>query len=264
MDIPFTKYHGAGNDFILIDQRQETYIEPTQEALIHKMCQRHFGIGADGLILLQNKEGFDFEMIYFNADGRTSSLCGNGGRCVVGFAHRLGMVETDCRFLAIDGGHEARIVNSNWIELKMGDIKAVQSLAQSQFFLDTGSPHFVEFVEDLSGLDIYEAGQTIRHSDAFAPTGTNVNFVQIIEDQSLVVATYERGVENETLSCGTGVTAAALSYGLQQPTATAIDIQTKGGKLQVRFQRTPQGFEDIWLCGPIQVVFEGTYRFFAS
>ncbi len=257
-DIPFYKYQGTGNDFVLIDQRQQQYIRREDKTSIEKMCNRHFGIGADGLILLQQHESADFEMVYFNADGRESTMCGNGGRCIVAFAHQLGVFEEYCTFKAIDGLHEAKI-NSNQVELKMMDVSQVERY-EDFYFLHTGSPHYVSFHATLAAVDVVSQGQLIRHSAQFQPNGTNVNFVEVTSD-GLTVATYERGVEDETLSCGTGVTAAALAYALDKPQLNSVKIQTKGGKLLVRFQPLSNAcaFSHIWLCGPAEKVFEGTY-----
>jgi diaminopimelate epimerase len=254
--IPFYKYQGTGNDFILIDQRQTPYLQKENQALIQKMCNRHFGIGADGLILLQQHESADFEMVYFNADGRESTMCGNGGRCIVAFAHHLGVFEEHCTFKAIDGLHEAK-VNGHQVELKMMDVSQVER-DEDFYFLDTGSPHYVSFHATLAEVDVVPQGRLIRYGAHFQPNGTNVNFVEVTPD-GLIVATYERGVEDETLSCGTGVTAAALAYALDNPHLNSVNIQTKGGKLLVRFHPLSDGFNHIWLCGPAEKVFEGTY-----
>ncbi|MEL6717958.1 MAG: diaminopimelate epimerase [Bacteroidota bacterium] len=254
MQIPFQKYHGTGNDFIMIDQREQQYLRREDQAIIEQMCKRHFGIGADGLILLQNHTELDFEMIYFNSDGRESSMCGNGGRCIVAFAHSLGVFEKECKFWAIDGLHEA-IVKDHWVELKMSEVAQVETY-DTHYFLNTGSPHHVVFVEEVEKVDIVKEGSQIRYSTTYQPAGTNVNFVQE-NDSGITVATYERGVEDETLSCGTGVTAAAIAYYLRHPLKQTVDILTKGGQLQVKLVSKENGFENIWLCGPTQRVFKG-------
>lgn len=257
MTIPFHKYQGTGNDFVIIDQREHTYINRNDEPIIEKLCDRRFGIGGDGLMLLQNKAGYDFEMVYFNSDGRESSMCGNGGRCITAFAHRLGVFEERCRFWAIDGEHEAVMrAADRWVELKMIDVQEIET-GDGFYFLNTGSPHYVTFVEGLEELDVYEAGRKVRYSDRFREEGTNVNFVQL-EPEGIAVATYERGVEDETLSCGTGVTAAAIAYHLrQQNGAGRVPIRAKGGSLEVRLQASDKGFGEIWLCGPAEMVFTG-------
>lgn len=257
--IPFYKYEGTGNDFVLIDQRQNHYLARQDTSLIERICDRRFGIGADGLILLQSTEGYDFEMVYFNSDGRESTMCGNGGRCIAAFANYLGVVGQHCRFIAIDGPHEASILN-NWVELKMSDVPQVE-IGDGSFILNTGSPHYVVFVEDLSDMNIVESGQVIRYSDRFRKEGINVNFVEKTT-AGIEVATYERGVEDETLSCGTGVTAAAISYALANPSQLVFEVPiiTKGGQLKVRFEKkADDGFQNIWLCGPARQVFSGEY-----
>ena len=256
--LPFTKYQGTGNDFILIDQRQTRYLTRADVKKINFLCDRRFGIGADGLILLQNKPGYDFEMIYFNADGNESTMCGNGGRCIVAFAAHLGIIEDRCTFLAIDGKHEAVIRPDGWVELKMSNVKSVEKTG-SAYVLDTGSPHYVTFVEDLTDIDVPESGAIIRYNERFKKEGINVNFAEI-DKGTLHVGTYERGVEDETLSCGTGVTACALAYYLYSDKAadTTVPIQAKGGELEVRFSAAEDGsFEEIWLCGAAVKVFLG-------
>ena len=255
--IPFFKYQGAGNDFILIDQRDQKYLTRVDQEQIEKLCNRRFGIGADGLILLELHEAYDFEMVYFNSDGRESSMCGNGGRCIVAFAVQLGLIEKQCRFLAIDGPHEGILTRPDWVELKMQDVQTVEQ-GQGYYYLNTGSPHYVQFTETLEEVDVVGQGRAIRYSDPYKAEGTNVNFVEVLKD-GLAVATYERGVEDETLACGTGVTACALAYTFHQPEleCNSIDIQAKGGKLTVRFEKNGAGFSDIWLCGPATLVFQG-------
>lgn len=271
MKIPFFKYQGTGNDFVMIDQRQQQFLQKSDVETINHLCDRRFGIGADGLILLenpqneQNTEGgaFDFQMIYFNADGRESSMCGNGGRCLVAFANHLQVFDNQCIFNAIDGLHDAKVRTDGWVELKMIDVEKVE-IGKDFYLLNTGSPHFVVFVEDLTDINVYENGREIRYSERFYTEGVNVNFVEIKKDGSLEVATYERGVEAETFSCGTGVTAAAIAFSLKtgydfkENKTLSVPILTKGGNLEVRLQRNSTGvFQDIWLCGPATQVFEG-------
>lgn len=256
MRIPFYKYQGTGNDFVIIDQRANSYLQPADQERIAQLCHRRYGIGADGLMLLQELPEYDFEMIYFNADGRPSSMCGNGGRCISDLAHRLGIFEQRCRFLAVDGPHEAVIVKPGWVDLKMADVSSVEQ-GPDYFFLDTGSPHYVKFTEAVQEVDVVRQGRAIRYGDRFAAAGTNVNFVQMDAD-GISVATYERGVEDETLSCGTGVTAAAIAYHLRHPDRPLrVPVRAKGGKLEVRFQPNGQGFTEVWLGGPVELVFEG-------
>ena len=253
--IDFVKYQGTGNDFIIIDDRNEQ-IQRNQTDLIQKCCDRKFGIGADGLILLRNHPDHDFEMVYFNADGRESSMCGNGGRCIVAFAKRLGIIREKAIFIAIDGLHEARITGEN-VELKMTDVREIEQ-GENFYCIHTGSPHYIKFVNNIKEIDIYSEGKNIRNSPRFKAEGINVNFVEVTKN-GIEVATYERGVEDETLSCGTGVTAAALAHYLQNGYSVgfSIPIKTKGGNLEVRFQPKGEGFTDVWLCGPAVAVFEG-------
>ncbi len=259
MQIPFYKYQGTGNDFVLIDQRKAQFVQKTDTERVQKICDRKFGIGADGLILLQLHEQYDFEMIYFNADGNESSMCGNGGRCIAAFAQYLGLIEDSCHFLAIDGPHDAIVKKDSWVELKMSDVHNVE-VGEDYYILNTGSPHYIVFAEDIDDINVVETGEAIRYSSRFRKDGINVNFVENTKD-GIIVATYERGVEDETLSCGTGVTAAAIAHALQKNNQKEnnISIQTKGGNLAVRFTTHDNTFKDIWLCGKATMVFEGLY-----
>lgn len=261
MNIPFTKYQGTGNDFVLIDQREQKFIAHDDVQTIQRICDRKFGIGADGLILLENHTDYDYEMIYFNADGRTSSMCGNGGRCITAFAKQIGATKNENTFLAIDGEHISRNQNDGVVSLKMNDVKDIQS-GEDFYIIDTGSPHYIIFVEDIDDIDIKSQGEAIRYSEKFKEEGINVNFVEIKENH-ILVATYERGVEDETLSCGTGVTAAAMAYVLHAMKGDGthqVAIKTKGGELTVNFKlRADQTFVDVWLNGQATQVFSGDY-----
>lgn len=266
-NMKFWKYQGAGNDFIMLDQRAGQVITRSDTALIERMCDRRFGIGADGLILLQQQAGYDFEMVYFNADGRESTMCGNGGRCIAAFARHLGLAGDLCRFIAIDGPHDAFITASDnpwqetWIELKMKDVDAVK-IQEGAFVLDTGSPHYVRFTDHLDLKDMVSEGRAVRYSEPFQAAGINVNLVEE-SPEGLHIRTYERGVEDETLACGTGVTAAALATAMQRGVSSGhvdLPVFAKGGRLSVRFHAHANGsFSDIWLCGPAQQVFEGNW-----
>lgn len=253
MEISFYKYQGTGNDFVMIDDRSATFPEKNLP-LVQKLCDRKFGIGADGLILIRNKEGYDFEMIYFNADG-SQSMCGNGARCAVAFSRFLGIIDNETKFLAIDGPHKAKVLDG-WVELGMSPVSSLANAGQD-FFVNTGSPHHVRFVENVNEYPVVQTGSEIRYSDQYAPKGTNVNFVTPISQNEIQVRTYERGVENETLSCGTGVTACALVYGYQNQ-LHEVNISTPGGKLKVRFSENADGsFQNILLIGPAEQVFHG-------
>lgn len=256
MLLQFHKYQGTGNDFILVDNRKGAIF--LDHACIAALCNRRFGIGADGLMLLENHDGYDFRMVYYNSDGNESSMCGNGGRCIVSFAHKLGLgTNGKFSFLAIDGAHEA-IISGNRVELKMQDVREVEKIGDS-YYLNTGSPHLVNFVQGITSLDIVKEGRAIRYSDRFAEEGTNVNFVESI-GEDIHVRTYERGVEDETFSCGTGVTACALVAAITGVSTgrNSCVLQTPGGTLEVSFERVlEQNFYNIWLKGDALYVFSG-------
>ena len=251
----FYKYQGTGNDFILIDNRSFLFKNNTKT--IEKLCDGKFGIGADGLILLENPKNpeEDFSMKYFNADGKESSMCGNGGRCIAAFAKELGLIETKARFSAIDGEHIA-ILEDETIRLKMMDVNGIEKV-ENAFFLNTGSPHYVVFTENIDAMDVKSEGAKIRYSKQFGEAGTNVNFVEVKEN-ILSVRTYERGVEDETLSCGTGVVAVALAANFSGKTSSEkIVMETLGGNLSVNFEKSQNGYKNIWLNGPAELVFKG-------
>lgn len=260
MEISFYKYQGAGNDFVIIDDRENNF-DKSNTGLVAFLCDRRFGIGGDGLMLLRNKAGFDFEMVYFNSDGKEASMCGNGGRCIVAFAKKIGVITDATHFIAVDGPHDASFISeegTEWVSLKMIDVKNVES-GSDYVYMDTGSPHYVTFSKDLQGLAIVEEARKIRYNDRFKSVGTNVNFIQMSAPEVLDIRTYERGVEDETLACGTGVTAAVLSAFLKGETAAhALKVKAQGGNLRVKFKPVAGGFEDIWLQGPAEFVFKGT------
>jgi diaminopimelate epimerase len=257
MQLPFFKYHGTGNDFVLIDGRSNDFALDLHQ--IVNLCHRHFGIGSDGLIIIQNHAEEDFEMVFYNPDG-SQSFCGNGSRCAVSFARHLGMISNHGSFKAIDGVHLFMIHDSGFIEkpeihIHMRDVDAIESNGDD-VILNTGSPHYIVTCNALEELDIMTAAHAIRYNERFKQAGINVNFVRYGQNE-LWMRTYERGVEAETLSCGTGVTAAALSLAIKDPASHTIIVHTSGGDLTVKFQRTEEGFNDIWLCGPAEKVFEG-------
>ena len=257
MIVHFNKYQGTGNDFILADNRKNEYSLTSEQ--IHKLCDRRFGIGADGLMLLNEKAGFDFEMKYYNADGKAGSMCGNGGRCMAKFASQLGIHRELYRFLASDGVHEAEIDLDGIVSLKMKDVKTIRKF-HNDFILDTGSPHYVKMVTNVMDVDVFKKGYEIRHSKEFEEEGINVNFTeQLSEVDKIIVRTFERGVEDETFSCGTGVTAAALVCYHNENGFNDVEVKTLGGILTVEFDRLDDSrYENIWLCGPAEKVYEGT------
>ncbi|MEO8414082.1 MAG: diaminopimelate epimerase [Ginsengibacter sp.] len=256
MKIEFYKYQGTGNDFILLDNRANIYSDVSTRQ-VHFLCHRRFGIGADGLMLLNEKEGFDFEMKYFNADGNESSMCGNGGRCILKFAALMGIKKTRYHFTAIDGMHQAEIDFNGDVRLKMKDVKDAE-FSYMHYVLDTGSPHYVKNVPDVMEIDVVAEGREIRNSKEFEEEGINVNFVETLNDDTIYVRTYERGVEDETLSCGTGVTAAALVSAHNDNGFNRVEVKTKGGKLSVEFDKiSEKEFKNIWLSGPAELVFKG-------
>lgn len=257
MNIHFYKYQGTGNDFILIDNR-DLYFPKQNTELINKICNRRFGIGGDGLILLENHSEHDFQMVYFNSDGNESTMCGNGGRCLVAFAHFLGIFEKKAIFNAIDGLHEAEI-QENIIKLKMINVEEIKQI-ENNYELNTGSPHFVKYVENVEKLDVYQEGQKIRYSPTYKEKGINVNFVSKISDNEIFVRTYERGVEDETYSCGTGVTASCLTW-MKNFNLNEVAVKTLGGNLKVYAEKEGDKFKNIWLEGPTQQVFEGNFKF---
>jgi len=252
----FYKYHGTGNDFVMIDNRKGNFIKNDAKSIAF-LCDRHIGIGADGLILLETHDEFDFRMVYFNADGNESSMCGNGGRCITAFAKFLNIIDNKATFEAIDGKHKAIIEGDN-IKLLMQNVNRVNK-HPSHVFLNTGSPHHVQLETDLAELDIKKVGSKIRYGSPYNEAGSNVNFVSKLSDDTFTVRTYERGVEDETLSCGTGVTAVALAmHYIGETEKNHIHLETPGGHLQVSFLKKGDGYEDIWLIGPAVQVFKGT------
>lgn len=260
--IPFFKYHGTGNDFILVDNRTLGWNPSGDE--ISAMCHRHFGIGADGLMLLEDTPGFGFSMKYFNSDGKESTMCGNGGRCITAFAHRLGIIGEETVFSAMDGPHAALITEIAPpvynIRLKMKDIRKGKNFPDG-IWIDSGSPHFVTFPTDPEVTDIIHEGRRLRHDARFGPGGCNVNIVKLLPD-GLLVRTYERGVEDETLSCGTGVTASALADAQQKGLHRGrYRISTRGGLLEVEFRRDGDLFTDVWLSGEATEVYEGRLNY---
>jgi diaminopimelate epimerase len=253
MKVHFYKYQATGNDFVVMDNR-DGKLSLTKEQ-IEKICDRRFGVGADGLMLIERHASLNFNVEYFNSDG-SQSLCGNGSRAAVHFASKLGLVNGKSTFNAYDGAHTAELLSTGIIRLKMNDVVEVKTIG-NDYFLNTGSPHYIRFVDNIHEYPVVEEGRKIRYSEAFKPGGTNVNFVQHLSDNTIYVRTYERGVEDETLSCGTGVTAAAIAASLKGYTSP-VNIKVKGGDLSVEFKSGQSGtFTEIFLVGPAKMVFEG-------
>jgi diaminopimelate epimerase len=259
-NIPFFKYQGAGNDFILIDNRGLEYSNLTEKQ-VNFLCNRRFGVGADGLMLLQNHTAYDFEMHYYNADGRIGSMCGNGGRCIVAFAKAIGIINRETNFLAVDGAHYAKISEAgNWVDLQMIDVQDIQQ-DEEAFVLNTGSPHYVLEVSNLEALDVFAEGKRIRNNNTYKEKGINVNFIEDKGDH-FFIRTFERGVEDETYACGTGVTAVALAKAKQGKTTGHFSkaIKVLGGDMRVEYNYDGQTFTEIFLCGPAELVFSGSIK----
>ena len=260
MKIKFYKYQGTGNDFVMIDNRQNIFPKNNTK-LIEELCDRRFGIGADGLILLENDNSTDFRMVYYNSDGNESSMCGNGGRCLVAFAKKRNVINNETTFIATDGLHHATISENGIVSLQMKDVDQI-NIQSDYVFLNTGSPHHVTLVNDLEHFDVATNGAKIRYSDLYGKAGSNVNFVNQINENHFAVRTYERGVEDETLSCGTGVTAVAIAMNaIGKTTANQIELDVQGGKLEVSFEKNNGVYSNVHLIGPATFVFEGEVDF---
>lgn len=266
--LPFYKFDGAGNDFVLVDIRHNDPHLSTEQ--IARICHRRYGVGADGLMTLGNADGYDFEMRYYNSDGRLGSMCGNGGRCITAFAHVLGIPAQDgvYHFVGYDGSHDGKmivwqeenllgIVTLGMKEISCDEIRKIEDeeLGLNGYFLDTGSPHFVQRVSDLAHFDVVGEGRRIRNLAQYFPEGTNVNFIEDAENGMLDVRTYERGVEDETWACGTGVTACAIVTGNGK-------IKSKGGDFRVSFVPTGKAFTQVKLTGPVALDFTGGWPLF--
>lgn len=251
----FYKYQGTGNDFVMIDNRDLSF--PKEQRLIEQICNRRLGVGGDGLILLEKDENMDFKMVYYNSDGNESTMCGNGGRCIVAFAHFLNIFQQKTTFTAVDGLHEAEI-NQGVVKLKMIDVENINTDGDC-FVLNTGSPHFVKYVERVEVYNVYQNGYDIRNSANYKKEGINVNFVEQIRDNEIFVRTYERGVEAETLSCGTGVTASAITF-MKDRNISSVVVKTLGGNLKVYAENREGIFRNVWLEGPAKQVFKGNIK----
>lgn len=256
MQISFNKYEGTGNDFVIIDNRMQTFPKENTELVKH-LCDRRFGIGGDGLLLLENDSQSNFRMVYYNSDGNLSSMCGNGGRCMVAFAKSLGIIQNKASFIATDGMHQATILDDGIVSLQMSEVTEI-SMAANYVFLNTGSPHHVVIKEDLKNVDVKSEGSKIRYSDLYGKAGSNVNFVHQVSDAAFAIRTYERGVEDETLSCGTGATAVAIAmHALGKTNSKSVEILVEGGKLKVTFEKEESHYKEVFLIGPATFVFKG-------
>ncbi|WDF62591.1 diaminopimelate epimerase [Flavobacterium sp. KACC 22763] len=257
MQIEFYKYQGTGNDFVMIDNRSN-FFPKDDVKLIERLCDRRFGIGADGLILLENDSETDFRMVYYNSDGNQSSMCGNGGRCLVAFANQLGVIDDKTTFIATDGLHHASVNADSIVSLQMIDVNEIQR-KDSYTFLNTGSPHHVQIVEDLEHYNVKENGAAIRYGELYGEKGSNINFVKKVDNDTFSLRTYERGVEDETLACGTGATAVAIAMNaIGETDKTSINLNVEGGKLVVSFDKDNGGYTNVFLTGPAKFVFKGT------
>ncbi|MFP4557615.1 MAG: diaminopimelate epimerase [Bacteroidales bacterium] len=258
MQQSFSKYHGAGNDFIIIDNRNKQF-NPAPE-VINSLCHRHFGIGADGLMLLENSEHADFFMRYFNSDGHEATMCGNGGRCLVMFASKLGIIKDSTHFMGVDGEHKAQILDKENVRLKMIDVNEIQ-IEDDHYIINTGSPHYIQFVNDIEKIDVENQGRVIRSSFSSHTGGVNVNFAQF-SSNGIKIRTYERGVEAETLACGTGAVATAIAANHWfNEDESLYALHARGGELKVSFERTAsEQYQNIWLQGPTVHVFDGVIK----
>lgn len=254
MKLKFYKYQGTGNDFVMIDNRDQQFPK-NDTRLVFSLCDRRFGIGADGLILLENHPDHDFSMVYYNSDGKLSTMCGNGGRCITAFAQHLGVIQGKTKFMAVDGVHTAEM-REDGVALGMNDVEVVE-IFDHYCFLNTGSPHHVQLVEGLDRMDVYKEGARIRYGK-YGKEGSNVNFVERRGTDKFAVRTYERGVEDETWSCGTGVTAVAIAmHALSLTSSSELQLLTRGGDLTVSFTPINGAYKHVVLKGPATLVFEG-------
>jgi len=257
MQLEFYKYQGTGNDFVMIDNRSNFFPKENTQLVAH-LCDRRFGIGADGLILLDNDTDTDFRMVYYNSDGNLSSMCGNGGRCLVAFAKKLNLIQNETTFIATDGLHYATVAEDGIVSLQMIDVEEIKSTSEYSF-LNTGSPHHVQLVADLEHYNVKENGAAIRYGALYGKPGSNVNFVKKIDATTFALRTYERGVEDETLACGTGATAVAIAMNaIGQTDLNTININVEGGKLAVSFDKNNGKYSNVFLKGPAEFVFKGT------
>jgi diaminopimelate epimerase len=257
MQLEFYKYQGTGNDFVMIDNRSKTFPKENTELVAH-LCNRRFGIGADGLILLETDTETDFRMVYYNSDGNLSSMCGNGGRCLVAFAKKLNLIQKETTFVATDGLHYATVADDGIVSLQMIDVASIKNTSEYSY-LNTGSPHHVQLVDNLEQYNVKENGAAIRYGNLYGKEGSNINFVKKINENTFSLRTYERGVEDETLACGTGATAVAIAMNaIGQTDLNVINLNVEGGKLTVSFEKGNGKYTNVFLKGPAEFVFKGT------
>jgi diaminopimelate epimerase len=257
MQLEFYKYQGTGNDFVMIDNRSKTFPKENTELVAH-LCNRRFGIGADGLILLETDMESDFRMVYYNSDGNLSSMCGNGGRCLVAFAKKLNVIQKETTFVATDGLHYATVADDGIVSLQMIDVASIKNTSEYSY-LNTGSPHHVQLVDNLEQYNVKENGAAIRYGNLYGKEGSNINFVKKINENTFSLRTYERGVEDETLACGTGATAVAIAMNaIGQTDLNVINLNVEGGKLTVSFEKGNGKYTNVFLKGPAEFVFKGT------
>jgi len=257
MQLEFYKYQGTGNDFVMIDNRSGFFPKENVQ-LVAQLCDRRFGVGADGLILMENDTDTNFKMVYYNSDGNQSSMCGNGGRCLVAFAKDLSVIKDSCTFIATDGLHHASVALDGIVSLQMIDVTNIKKEADYTF-MNTGSPHHVQMVEDLEHYNVKENGAALRYGSLYGKEGSNINFVKKVDDSTFSLRTYERGVEDETLACGTGATAVAIAMNATGKTnKTVINLNVEGGKLAVSFDKKEGNYTNVFLIGPAKFVFKGT------
>lgn len=256
MQLEFFKYQGTGNDFVMIDNRSGFFPKENVQ-LVARLCDRRFGIGGDGLILLEKDTDTDFKMVYYNSDGNQGSMCGNGGRCLVAFAKDLSVIKDKCTFIATDGLHHATVANDGIVSLQMIDVTNIKK-ENDYTFMNTGSPHHVQMVENLEDYNVKENGAALRYGTLYGAAGSNINFVKKINEDTFSLRTYERGVEDETLACGTGATAVAIAMNATgQTNASSIKLNVEGGKLAVSFDKMGDVFTNVFLIGPAEFVFKG-------
>lgn len=257
MQVKFSKYHGAGNDFIMIDGR--TLSRQLMEDEIAFLCHRHFGVGADGLIIVDPDSNQDFIMRFHNADGSSGAMCSNGSRCAIKFASRIGYEFDRAKFSCCGIPYVGKIYSRHLIGTSFPD-QVSCTVHESGYHLNNGAPHFVIFVDRLTSVNPREVGRNWRYHQDFMPTGVNVNFIEVLDENELEIVTYERGVEDLTLACGTGALASAMAYVQKENKSGSqeLSLESDGGTLTVKLNRTTTGYSNIEVLGPAEEVFSTT------